>query len=427
MKIIQQNSQLSDEELKAVLSGNEEMAKKEAMASLDLTAIQKDVQNLADQILDHAKASFQVLLEQIIAEQFFDFLDEIREKGGNDSRNGYYKRKIHSVMGDFEIMIPRARYDNFVTSLLKKYGHELGDIEDRVIDLYLGGMTEREVVDALAKMDGIGLSRERVGQIVRKTVGNAAKFNEEPIPDCPVVYLDATYIPMKRAYCDGKSVEKEGILVALGICPDGTKRILGFQFGQSECLERWKMLLRSLRERGLHNPRLFVTDGLSGMPDAVREVFPGTKHQRCTVHYKRNLMEYVNEKDKPKIVDDFRAILTKDSKEQAMEAFRDFKSFWIGKYRGIRGMLDKTDDNIFTFMEFPKELRGILMTSNAIESFNAKLKRETKKRILANSEDNATIVVTHICESYNRSCGRRIANGLPNVEKPIREGMGFVF
>ena len=90
-------------------------------------------------------------------------------------------------------------------------------------------------------------------------------------------------------------------------------------------------------------------------------------------------------------------------------------------------MLNQTTDNIFTYYDFPEEIRESVSTSNAIESFNSKLKRDTRKRILANSEDNATIVVTALSKSYNKSCGRRRMNGLNAMTPDKREEMGFDF
>lgn len=104
-----------------------------------------------------------------------------------------------------------------------------------------------------------------------------------------------------------------------------------------------------------------------------------------------------------------------------------FKKLWSSRYRGMTRMLDSTDDNIFTYYDFPKEIRKSVNTSNAIESFNSKLKRETRKRILANSEDNATIVVAALSRSYGKSCGNRVIQGLKDVPKDRREEMGFDF
>jgi len=213
--------------------------------------------------------------------------------------------------------------------------------------------------------------------------------------------------------------------VALGVTKDGQKKVLGFNYGETESLQRWKELLRSLKKRGLNKVDLFVTDGLSGMPTAIQEIYPGSHHQRCTVHYKRNLMSYVKEKDRAQISADFNEVMNKSTKDEAISAFEEFKKLWSAKYRGMTRMLNETTDNIFTYLDYPKELKTAICTSNAIESFNAKLKREVRKRILANSEDNATIVIVNICNSYNKSSGRRLLTGLSELTPDKLESLGF--
>ena len=426
MKSIQQNCQLSEEELKSVFRKDGEEFSRLLLQNIDFSKIRNDLSGLADGILKKTKQAFQILLEKIIAEEFFDFLEDIEKEGGDSSRNGYYTRKIRTYLGDFDIQIPRARYERFQTALLGKYKHSIGDIEEKVLQLYLGGMSEAEVVDAIANTNGIGISREKVGQIVRSTLGEATEFNSRPIKDCPVVFMDATYVPFKRGILGTKSVEKEGILVALGINPDGNKEILGYLFGETESIDRWKILLRNLKDRGLKNPRLFVTDGLSGMPEACQELFPGSKHQRCIVHYIRNLQGYVNRKETGTIKSDFYEVLKAGDREKATERFETFKKYWSSKYHGMERMLDQTGENIFTFMDFPKEIWKPIYTSNAIESFNSKAKRELRKRIQMNSEGNAYILVTHICKSYNASKRNRCMTGLRSLPTDVRESLGFV-
>ena len=197
-------------------------------------------------------------------------------------------------------------------------------------------------------------------------------------------------------------------------------------FGETESIDRWKILLRNLKDRGLKNPRLFVTDGLSGMPEACQELFPGSKHQRCIVHYIRNLQGYVNRKETGTIKSDFYEVLKAGDREKATERFETFKKYWSSKYHGMERMLDQTGENIFTFMDFPKEIWKPIYTSNAIESFNSKAKRELRKRIQMNSEGNAYILVTHICKSYNASKRNRCMTGLRSLPTDVRESLGFV-
>lgn len=172
-------------------------------------------------------------------------------------------------------------------------------------------------MNILSLTEGIGLSASTIQKIIETTIGESLMFNQEQVEDCTFVYLDATYIPFKRSIGLDKSVEKQGILVALGITPSGYKKILGYVFGETEKIDLWKELLRNLKERGLENPKMFITDGLSGKPEAIREIYPHALHQRCIVHYQRNLKSHVRKSDWENIGDDFkRCIGARQKKRQ---------------------------------------------------------------------------------------------------------------
>ena len=49
-----------------------------------------------------------------------------------------------------------------------------------------------------------------------------------------------------------------------------------------------------LRGRGLDGVKLIVGDKCMGMLEAVGEVFPDAKYQRCTVHFYRNVFSVVD-------------------------------------------------------------------------------------------------------------------------------------
>ncbi|HGZ2479512.1 TPA: transposase, partial [Enterococcus faecalis] len=74
------------------------------------------------------------------------------------------------------------------------------------------------------------------------------------------IYMDATYIPLKR-----KTVAKEAIHIAVGIRPDGSKEVLSYAIAPTESITIWEEILLDLQERGLKNVLLFITDGLKGM------------------------------------------------------------------------------------------------------------------------------------------------------------------
>ena len=51
----------------------------------------------------------------------------------------------------------------------------------------------------------------------------------------------------------------------------------------------WINFFQWLRGRGLDGVKLIVGDKCMGMLEAVGEVFPDAKYQRCTVHFYRNV------------------------------------------------------------------------------------------------------------------------------------------
>lgn len=130
---------------------------------------------------------------------------------------------------------------------------------------------------------GCSVSAKTCQAVVRSVYSAAVEFNSRPIPDCPIVYMDGTWLPLRREGVDGGKAEYEGecIMVAVGIDASGRKNVLGYWIKPTEGASKWEEILGSLKSRGLRSPRLFVTDGLSGMPEAISNVFPGAKHQRC--------------------------------------------------------------------------------------------------------------------------------------------------
>ena len=244
MKSIKQISQLSEYELRGIINGDPETLDRmisQTLLSSDLTLA---AESYAKSFGSRLAQAYQVMIEQTISEEFFSMLEEAAEDGQNTSRNGYYRRKVRTCLGDLDIQIPRARFLAFTTKLLKKYGHDLDDLSSRVMSLYRGGMSERDIVRTLSETEGTSVSTATIQRIVSQTVGEAAKFNSESVEDCPFVYMDATYVPFKRTGEKATTVEKEGILIAVGITPSGFRKVLGYAFGETEKINLWKDLLR---------------------------------------------------------------------------------------------------------------------------------------------------------------------------------------
>jgi transposase-like protein len=211
--------------------------------------------------------------------------------------------------------------------------------------------------------------------------------------------------------------------VAIGITRDGRRQVLDFRAVPREGAGNWSDFLESLKGRGIGDPKLFVTDGLQGMPEAIAGSFPNARRQLCLVHAQRNIAQAVRIRDRKEIMDDFKAVYSKGSRAEYGEAFAEFASKWSKPYPKLMLSLVEKQDAMFRFYEFPKPMRRAIYTSNAAESLNSIAKRKTRARIQYNSEDSALIVLAKIYEDYNLAA--RPARFMLELSEGEKEAMGF--
>ena len=126
------------------------------------------------------------------------------------------------------------------------------------------------------------------------------------------VYVDGIYL--RRNW--GGEYENVAVLVAIAVNEDGFREVLGAAEGMKEDKASWVSFFQWLHGRGLDGVKLIVGDKCMGMLEAVGEVFPDAKYQRCTVHFYRNVFSVVP-KSKVKIVAKMlKAIQPKDAPRQ---------------------------------------------------------------------------------------------------------------
>ena len=361
----------------------------------------------------------QTLLDGLMKNEIIDYFADASNATEGNFRNGYYSRTLNTVYGPLTLRAPRDRIGQFKTEFFVPYKRTTDNICEMIQRLYVRGMTERETVDEINDDFGTSLSRETVRTTVNKVLKDALDFNRRIIPNCPIVFLDGTYVPIKRRYEGTAKVEKECVMVALGITEEGEKVVLGFYFAPNEGAWSWDDVLADLKSRGLYSVSLFVTDGLQGMPEAIHRNYPKAKHQLCLVHETRTICRDVRKSDRKAVSGDFKNVYSAKDRAEAESRLSDFESKWEKTYPNMVKKLRKQID-LFTFMDYPKLLWKSIYTSNAIEGFNSKLKRLTRKRILMNSEDNAVITIVSCCADYNKNAGKirlRKFNDMSDEEK----------
>lgn len=183
-------------------------------------------------------------------------------------------------------------------------------------------------------------------------------------------------------------------------------------------------MLNDLKERGVEEPKIIVTDGLNGMEEAMHQVYPNSRQQRCLVHIARNIAKKVNKKDRQVIIPEFKEAYSSNTREEAEDKLDKFLNKWCVTYPRLDNLY-KLKLEMFAYYDFPKSIWKNIYTSNPIEAFNSYAKRELRKRIQMNNEDFCLRIMTTISKQYNNACkgGRnRLFERMNDDEKEL---MGF--
>jgi transposase-like protein len=242
----------------------------------------------------------------------------------SNSRSGSYEREFNTSYGVLNLVIPRDRNAEFDSPIVPKYERRDTKTEDIIVKLFQTGLTNEEISIIIESLYDKKYSKGTISNITEQVIANVEAFKQKQLDsEFAVIYLDATYIPLRR-----NSVSKEAVHIALGIKLDGTKELLGYAIYPNEAISAWETLLIDLKSRGLTKTLLFVTDGLKGIEEMIHTVYPKADIQRCFVHIMRNIAWKVRVSDHSIILSDFKMIHKQSNKADAINCLNDFISKW---------------------------------------------------------------------------------------------------
>ncbi|NLK98088.1 MAG: IS256 family transposase [Epulopiscium sp.] len=366
------------------------------------------------------RVELETAINELLATELTAFLnyekyDPVGYNSGN-SRNGYYTRILHSRFGDLNISVPRDRNGEFSPKAIPAYKRNTDDLETTIIQLYKKGITTREIADLIEKMYGHYYTPQTISNITKAVENQVNEFHNRPLANRYVVlYCDATYLNVRR-----DSVAKEALHIIVGITPEGNKEVLDYVLYPTESPANYKDMLLDLKNRGVEQVLLFVTDGLTGLREACLEVFPNAKHQSCWTHIVRNVIKYVRSKDRKTVLDDLKRVYNATSLASAKNELYNFLSKYQSIYPKIIFLLSDIT-SLFTFYEFPMEIRKSIYTTNIIENFNKNLKRNTNRKEQFPNEDSLDRYVCSYCVDYNKKYGSRVHKGFALVQAELNE------
>ncbi len=288
---------------------------------------------------------------------------------------------------------------------------------DTIITMYQKGMSTREIGHFIERILGQSYSATTISHITDVVVEDMEMWLQRPLKQrYSILYLDGTYLKLRR-----EDVANEVVYLVIGVTEKGYREILGFDVGGQESALRWKEILMDLCSRGVQEVLLGVFDGLPGLEEAMKEVFPQADVQRCVVHKVRNALNLIRKKDQPSVAEDLKPIYQAHSLEEAHEQFALFKAAWEKKYPKVVRSWEQDLSVLLTFLDYPASIRPLIYTTNIIERTMKEIKKRTKPMNSLPTEKAAEKIVYLESVDYNQRWSERKLRGFDAAYSELQE------
>ena len=286
---------------------------------------------MSQQILQVDQAMLETTLDRMVRKSVEETLnamldaeaDEITgaaryERSGERKayRAGHYERDLTVKAGKMSLKVPKLKGAVFESAVIERYRRREESVEEALIDMYLAGVSTRQVDDVSQLLWGDRMPSQTLSDKLKKVYADIDEWRGRPLEqDYPYLFMDGVW--HKR--CWGGSVENVSILVAVGVGMDGRREVLSAAEGMKEDSESWREFIKGMLARGLKGVRLVTGDRCAGLVAAVNELLPGARYQRCMVHFERNILAKVNPKNRDWAADALKAIFSMESRDKALE------------------------------------------------------------------------------------------------------------
>ena len=343
----------------------------------------------------------------------------LEEKEG--SRNGYYERDLGTRYGKInDLKVPRDRDNEFQTALFDKYQRNVG-IDDLVVSMYSKGVSTRKMAEILEELFHNRYSKSTISRITDITIPEINKWRTRSLDRRYIaIFMDAMFFSLRR-----DTVQKECVIFAMGIRETGQYEIIGFYMNPIENHIAYRNVLMDLHERGVLEPLLFIADGLPGIEEEIKQLYPRADFQLCTIHASSNFESHGRVQDRNEIDSDLRGIFLSRSRADALDQFTVFKNKWSSKYPRPIYNMERNLGILLKYYDYPKSLRRSTHSTNPIERMNKEISRRIKIIDSLPTEESAMKIiylrVAEIDEAWSHRMLRGVYKGMDEIREMFQE------
>lgn len=363
-----------------------------------------------EEMQDALKDIFAPMLEAMLQGEMDNHLgyssNDHGAKPTENRRNGYINKTVRSSYGEVPVSVPRDREGSFAPQAIPKRSKDITGIEDKVLAMYARGMSQRDISSTINEIYGFELSAESISNITDRILEELESWQNRPLkPFYPFLFVDCMYVSIRQDY----ETKNCAVYVILGYDLNGEKDILGLWISDTEGKHNWMQIFDELKARGVEDVVFISMDGVSGLEEGAKSIFPDVVVQRCIVHLIRNSIKYVPSKDYKAYTAHLKKIYGAVNLKSATTEFERFKEAWK-QYPGAVAVWERNWIHVEQLFNYGSAVRHVMYTTNAIESVNSSFRKVTKKGSFQSENSVKKALYLRLKELYKKWNGRSITN-----------------
>lgn len=388
-----------------------------APKSEDKRLTEIDQAEFQDLLREKLRLAVRLTMITVLEEELEDYLEAARYERTTqrkDERNGTYTRNLDTTLGRIEALpVPRARH-GFRTQLFKRYKRRQVELDEAIGEMFVRGVSTHQVGAVVASLTGQQPSAATVSRVFHTLAGEFEQWKTRALAERYVyIFGDGTYFSV--------IYEDEGckmpVLALIGVDLEGNKEVLAFTVGERENQEAWEDLLDDVKNRGMQQVDLWISDGNQATINAIKNKFPASQRQRCIHHKMENVLSYIPQKKQEDLKPELRAIFYQDSREQADQVVAAFCEKYRPTYPTAIACLQRDLEACLTFYNFPKQHWRSIRTNNAIERMFLEVKKRSKKMAAAFRNENSCLLLFYAVTRTLKFRRIRMPDGFPTPVK----------
>ena len=349
------------------------------MAQVNLTLTHEEVLQV---LTGDRDAAMKFLLERILneimkaeSEEQLGAEKHERTEERQDYRNGTRERELNTRIGTLTLNVPRHRNEPFHTMVFENYQRSEASLIATMVQMVIMGVSSRKVEKVVTTLCGTSFSKSTVSELSKRLDKDVDQFKNRPLDfyEAPFLMLDATYFKVREDH----RIRSKAFLIALAFKPDGKREVVGFDVFDEEENYSWQTFLSGLKERGLTDVRMVISDAHKAIRPAVANVYPEAAWQRCQVHFRRNILSITPNKYKEALAIELQRMFSASTTEKARKVKEEIVAEYEGVAEQAMKILEAGFEDSMTVNDLPKYLKEKIKTTNLLERLNRELKRRS--------------------------------------------------